>query len=198
MYMFIRCLIMSAAVFGGGYAMIPVMEREFVEKRQFVTREDMADIIVLAQSLPGIISVNTVIIVGYKRAGFLGSIVCVLGILIPPLVIISLVTLAYTAIIENKYVLAVMQGVRAAVIALLAATAIRMIRQSVKDFFTIILLCVSFVLLLLNLLGVISFISPIYIILFGGALGIIYRMIYKKLARKKAAEKGGGQGGEGG
>lgn len=165
--------------------MISVMEREFVEKRQFVSREDMADIIVLAQSLPGIISINTVIIVGYKRAGFLGSAACVLGILIPPLVIISLVTLAYAAIIENKYVLAAMKGVRAAVIALLAQAAIRMIKQSVKDWFTIILLSVSFVLLLLNLFGFMQFLNPVFIILGGGVLGIVYRIFYRSYSRKK-------------
>ncbi|MCL2752382.1 MAG: chromate transporter [Firmicutes bacterium] len=171
---------MTLFVLGGGYAMIAVIEREFADKRKFFSRADMADIVVLAQSLPGIIPCNILIIVGYKVARLPGALVSILGLLLPSIAVLILVTLAYVSIITNKYVEAIMKGVRAGVIALLISVVIKMLRSSTRDICAIVIFVSAAGLLMLNYLGVLPWLSPIYIVLFGAAAGVMVSYFARK------------------
>ncbi len=110
----------GAFTFGGGYAMIPLMQREFVDNHGWIEKEEIASFFAVAQSLPGVIAVNASIMIGTRIAGFAGAVAALLGVTLPSLITLVLVSLAYKAFIANPLVQAFMRGVRACVVALMA------------------------------------------------------------------------------
>ncbi|MBQ5648287.1 MAG: chromate transporter [Alistipes sp.] len=107
--------------FGGGFAMIPLMQREVIEKHKWINEKDFLDMLVLAQSTPGPIAVNTAVFVGYKTAGVLGAIMATLGTILPSFIIILLLAIFFTEIRDNRYVDAAFRAMRPAVVALIVA-----------------------------------------------------------------------------
>ena len=103
---------------GGGYAMIPLIEREIV-KRQWMTKEDFMQMFAITQSLPGVFAVNISIFVGYRLRGFWGSLVCALGTILPSFVIILIIALFFDKFQDNPYVIRIFNGIRPAVVALI-------------------------------------------------------------------------------
>ena len=107
--------------FGGGFAMIPLIQREVIERRKWIEEKDFLDMLVLAQSTPGPIAVNTAVFIGYKIAGVLGAIMATLGTVLPSFIIIILLALFFSEVRENRYVDAAFRAMRPAVVALIVA-----------------------------------------------------------------------------
>lgn len=162
---------LGAFTFGGGYAMFPLMEREYVEKRKWFETEEMLDILAVSQSLPGMISINASIMVGYRLFGVIGSLVAVLGLALPSLIALSIISYFYVQFKQNVYVNAALNGIRVAVIGLLIQAVIKLGKPGVKGVFGWVMAVVAFFMALL------SGIHPILIILAGAVVGIIYASI---------------------
>ena len=116
---------------GGGYAMIPVIEREMKE-RGWIEEEEIEDVVVLAQSAPGLLAVNMAIFAGYKIRGLKGSIAATLGAVIPSFVIILLIAMAFTSFKDNVFIQKFFQGLRPVAIALIVVPAVNMARKGCK------------------------------------------------------------------
>ena len=149
---------MGAFTIGGGYAMLPLIEQEMTS-RGWISQEDIQDIIVLAQSAPGILAVNMAIFTGHKIKGLPGSIVAAVGAVLPSLLIILLIAMFFTEFRDNDIVRRIFQGVRPAAVALILVPAVRMAQSGCKSWWT-------WAIAIASLLGVAFLkISPIWIIL---------------------------------
>ena len=158
---------------GGGYAMLPLVEEELV-KRGWISEEDFQDLIVLAQSAPGLLAVNMAIFTGHKIKGLRGSIVSALGAVLPSLLIILLIAIFFTEFKENEFVRRFFQGVRPAAVALILVPAIRMARSGCKSWWTWLIAVAS-------LLGVAFLkVSPIWIILVTISVAVSVSLIRQK------------------
>ena len=113
--LFISTLYLSAFTFGGGYVIITLMKKKFVDEYHWIDEEEMLDLVAIAQSAPGPIAVNGAIVIGYKLAGVPGLLVSILGTVTPPFVILSIVSLFYTAFRENLYIAMMLEGMQAGV-----------------------------------------------------------------------------------
>lgn len=161
----------GAFTFGSGYAMIPLIEREVIDKRRWFEKEDFWNQFTIAQSLPGPFSLNTAVFVGYRMKGRLGAFVSVFGLVIPSFIIILLIAVYLTGFRENSVVEAAFKGIRPAVIALIAVPCITLFK-TMKIYQMAVAIAVA---LIVWLLGV----SPVYFI-FGGAIIGILVTFFKK------------------
>ena len=117
--LFTSTFMISAFTFGGGFVIIPLLRKKFVEELNWLKEEEMMDMTAIAQSSPGPIAVNASILIGHRVAGIPGALCTILGTVLPPLIIISLLCLFYTHIRDNAVVAALLQGMRAAVAAVI-------------------------------------------------------------------------------
>ena len=124
--LFLSTLYLSAFTFGGGYVIITLMKDKFVDKYHWIEENEMLDLIAIAQSAPGAIAVNGSIVVGYKLAGIPGMLVSILGTILPPFVILSLVSMFYIAFRDNVWVHSMLTGMQAGVAAVIIAVVIEM------------------------------------------------------------------------
>lgn len=130
--LFLTTLSLSAFTFGGGYVIVPLMRKRFVEKLRWIEEDEMLDLVAIAQSTPGSIAVNCAILVGYKMFGILGALVSLLGTIIPPFAIISVVALAYNFIRDNKIVAMIMLGMQAGIAAVIIDVVINLAKNVLK------------------------------------------------------------------
>ena len=114
---------------GGGYAMLPLIQREVVDKHHWIEEKEFLNMIALAQAAPGLIAVNSAIFIGHRIAGWKGTIACVSGAVLPSFIIILLIAMYFTHLKEMPVVEAIFKGVRPAVVALIAATVIKLARK---------------------------------------------------------------------
>ena len=136
--------------FGGGLAMIPFIEEEFIEKKRWVSRDDMTDMIALSQSFPGVIAVNVSIFVGQKIAGKIGAIMAVAGTVLPALLSIILIMSILAGFENNAYVKMVFVGIKAASAALILNTVVKMIRKAVNNTFGAVIAAIGFIIVMIN------------------------------------------------
>ena len=173
--------------FGGGYAMIALIEDEIVTKRGWITKEELADIVVIAESTPGPIAINCSTYVGYKIGGVLGSAAATVAVVIPSFVIIFAISLFIEAFLAVKYVQYAFMGINCAVGLIIMRTGIKMIKSFKKTPLSISCFIFAVIgLFVVNFFGI-DFISPIYFVLLGFAVGII-ACIIPKLERKEGGE----------
>ena len=130
-------LVLGATTFGGGYAMFPLMEKEYVEKKGWFETQDMLDILAVSQSLPGMISVNATLMVGYRLCGVVGALVALIGLVFPSLIALSVISFFYIAFSTNRWVVAALSGVRVGVIGLLIQAVLKLGKPAIKDLFKI-------------------------------------------------------------
>ncbi len=119
--------------FGGGYAMLPLIEREVIDRKGWTDKEEILSIYALAQSVPGVIAVNTSIVLGNRLAGVKGAVVAAAGVISPSLIVIMAIASYFDVIMNSVYVLQAFSGIRAAVVGLVAAAAVRIALASLKD-----------------------------------------------------------------
>ena len=148
----------GAFTIGGGYAMIPLIQKEIVG-RGWLRDEDFPDIIALSQAAPGILAVNISIFVGYKLRGTFGSLVATLGSVLPSFLIILSIAALFTGYQDNPVVISIFRGIRPVVVALIAVPMVRMMKKSCGKWWSWLILCAAFG------LTVFLKISPIYILL---------------------------------
>lgn len=170
--LFTSFLKIGAFTFGGGFAMIPLIEREMIDRRGWIKRTDFLELLTLAQSAPGPIALNTAVFVGYKIAGYRGALSAVTGVVLPSFIIILLIAMYFTDFRTNRYVDAAFKGMRPAVVALIAAPVFGLARG--MGWWKIGLAAIAA--LIVWLLGV----SPIWFILVGAVGGILYTFYNRK------------------
>jgi len=159
--------------FGGGYAMIPLMTRELVEKRSWATMEEIADYYAIGQCTPGIIAVNTATFIGYKRKSVLGGIAATFGLILPSMVVITIIATALNSFADYPYVVHAFAGIRVCVCVLILNAAVSFVKTSVKDVF-------SFVIFIVVLLGATFLdLSPALFVIGAGAASLILRAVRK-------------------
>lgn len=158
---------MGSFTFGGGYAMLPIIQEEIVNKRNWATDSEILDYYAIGQSTPGIIAVNTATFIGYNRKGIVGGIFATLGIVSPSIIIITIIAAFFKNFQDYTVVQNAFGGIRVVVAALILNTVFKMYRDSVKDWLGIILFTVSF--LLLTFLDI----TPIIVIVISAIIGII-------------------------
>ena len=137
----------SAVSVGGGLTMLPLMDREFVEKRGWLTEADMVDTVAVVQSVPGIIAVNMAILIGRKAAGFPGILAASIGVVIPPVIVIIGLASVVTRLSDSATAAGIFRGVRAAVAALILLSVIKMSKNILKGIFPIAAAVIAFILL---------------------------------------------------
>lgn len=167
--LFLTTLEISAFTFGGGYVIIPLMRRTFVSRLKWIEESEMLDLTAIAQSSPGPIAVNAAILIGYRIGGIPGAIISCLGAVIPPLVIISVISAFYEAFRSNRYVSAAMTAMSAGVAAVVADAVISMTMDIIRTrrIMPIAMLVAAFI--LVALLGV----NIIAVIIISGAIGYL-------------------------
>jgi len=164
--------------FGGGFAMIPLIEREIVDKKKWISQGDMIDILTISQSFPGAVAVNSAIFIGRRIGGYTGALSALLGVTLPSFLIIIVVARIFTYVSNIDVVKAALKGISSAVIALLIVAALRVGKASIKDKISPLITIIA--LLLLLVIGI----HPIYVIILGILLGLI---IYGfKIIRKRS------------
>ena len=132
--------------FGSGWSILAQMEQEFVDKRQWLTKADLLELMAVGKSLPGIMITNIALLFGYQMAGVLGGVLAVLGIALPAVVVLSLVTLVYDVIKDNYWVWAALKGVQCAVVPIIGGDAISLGREGLKERMGLLLCLVSLLL----------------------------------------------------
>ncbi len=157
--------------FGGGYAMLPILQREVAEKRNWATDEELMDYFAIGQCTPGIIAVNTATFIGQKRKGILGGIVATLGVVFPSLVIISLLAGVIEAFSHIEWVQHAFGGVRICVCVLILNAVVKLFKKAVVDWKTLIIF------LVVTLGSTFTNLSPVIFILIAAAIGIVLKMI---------------------
>ncbi len=158
---------------GGGYAMIPLIEEEVVNRKQWVTKDELLDLIAIAQSCPGVFAINIATFIGYKLHKTRGAICTTIGTALPSFLIILAIAIFFAAFKDNPVIAAFFRGIRPAVVALIAVPTFRMAQQAKISWTNcwIPIVCA----LAIWALGV----SPIYIILIAGLAGYLYGMYIK-------------------
>jgi chromate transporter len=154
---------------GGGYAMLPLMEKEIVERKHWVEPKEFIDEVTVSQSLPGILTVNISIFTGYKLKGYRGSIVATLGTVLPSFLIILLIASFFRQFKENIYVAKIFNAVRPAVVALIAVPVFTTARHVGINLKTVVIPIAAAV--LIWYWGV----SPVYIVLAAAVIGVVFR-----------------------
>ena len=164
--------------FGGGYAMIALLEDEFVAKKKWLEKNEFLDMLAIAESTPGPIAINSATYIGYRSAGVLGSLCATLGVCLPSFIIIFTISLFFDAFLEIKYVQYAFRGIQVAVIYLILSAGLKMLRQLDKTPLSVSLFCIATVALLLSSFFAAG-LSVILFILAGGAVGLSAYLIGK-------------------
>lgn len=188
--LFLSVFSLSAFTVGGGYVIVPLMRKEYVEKLKWIKADEMLDLIAIAQSSPGAMAVNTAILVGYRTGGALGAVIGVLGATAPPLISVSLIYFAYAAFRDNKIVLAFISGLKIGVAAVIIDVVIGMLKTvfKQKSVFASAILLVSFILVYFTDINVVFVILGCIII--GVALSFTKGARLPKTDKSKETEGG--------
>lgn len=164
--------------FGGGYAMIPLIQEEVVDKKKWIDKREFIDMLAMAQSAPGVMAINTSIFIGYKVRGFKGSVVAALGTALPSFIIILLIAMVFTNFRNNPVVERIFKGIRPAVVALIAAPLYKMGKAAGVTWKTI------FIPIMVVLAIWLGGVSPVWVVLAAILGGISYGTIRAKQTTK--------------
>lgn len=177
--------------FGGGYAMIHLLENEFVAKKKWLDNDEFFDLITIAESTPGPVAINSSTYIGYKTEGFIGSLIATTAMCLPSFIIIFCISLFFNAFLENKYVNAAFQGIQVCAVFLIMCAGIKMAKKIKFTPFNIVIFAATFIaMVLVSIFG--AKFSSIFYILISGCIGLfIYSTKYfnDKLKAKKLAKE---------
>lgn len=182
--LFLTFLKIGLFTFGGGYAMIANIKEEIGEKKKWLDEDELMQVITIAESTPGPIAINMATYVGYKRKGVLGSVAATIGVVLPSLVIIYVISLILDAFMSNKYVAYAFAGIKCAVAFLIIKAGLEMLKKMPKKALPITVFSAVFIAMILFEIFSINF-STIFLILIGGLIGIIAYAVIKKKEDKK-------------
>ena len=182
--LFLTMLKIGLFTFGGGYAMIALLENEFVAKKKWIEKDEFLDVAAVAESTPGPIVINAATYIGYKNAGIIGSIIATLGICIPSFVIIYAISLFLDAFLSLTLVAYAFKGIQICVVYLIISAGLKMLKQMKKTAFNIIIVSITIICMVVFSLFSVKF-STIFYILISGACGVVVYL----LGRIKKGEK---------
>ena len=174
--LFFSTLYISAFTFGGGFVIITFMKRKFVDELHWIDMTEMLDLTALAQSSPGAIAVNAAILVGWRVAGLMGMLIAVLGTILPPMLILSVISLCYQAFASNLYVALILKGMQAGVAAVILDVVCGLGSNVIKQKRPILLVIMA-VAFLANMVWKVN---VIYIILASALMGILLEFMGRK------------------
>ncbi len=160
--------------FGGGYAMLPLIQREVVEKHKWASEDEVMDYYAVGQCTPGIIAVNVATFIGYRKKGVSGGILATLGVVCPSIIIISFIAACLTHFSDNVYVQHALSGIRLAVCALVTVSICKLFKKGIVDAVTALIAVGVFV--LMRIIDV----TPVISVLLSALVGIVFRCIIKK------------------
>ena len=172
--LFITFARIGSVTFGGGYAMLPILEREIADKRGWATSEELMDYYAIGQCTPGIIAVNTATFVGNKRRGALGGVAATLGFVFPSIVIISIIAAFISNFAELDIVKNAFAGIRVCVFILILNASVRLSKASIKDSLTVLL----FLIVLIG--STLTLISPVIFVIIAGIAGVVAKVLVQK------------------
>lgn len=160
---------LSAFTFGGGYVIVPLMKKQFVEKLGWIDEKEMLNFTAIAQSSPGAMAVNAAVLLGYNLSGILGALIAILGTVLPPLILLSVISVGYTAFANNEIIKNVLHGMQAGVCAVIIDVIIDMGYKIIKDksIVPIILMFAAFI------AATVFDVNVIFIILICGLVGFL-------------------------
>lgn len=165
--LFKTCFLISACTFGGGMVIISMLQKKFVEELHWIEADEVMDMVAIAQASPGVMSVNTSIIIGYHVAGYPGALLTVLGTVTPPMVILTILSACYVQVRSNPLVALILRGMQAGVVAVMVHVTLSMIKNVLKEHDRL-----SFILLLFASVAAVCFhIDIVPILLLCGAAG---------------------------
>lgn len=173
--------------FGGGYAMIPLIEREVSVKKGWVKREEIVDILAVSQALPGAVAINSASFIGKKVVGRFGALAGTTGVILPSLIIITMIAVFFSRFQENAIVQAAFTGIRPAVVALIFVAALNVIKSSLKDKLQYVLALAATIVVLLFAVNV------IIVIICGAAAGLLIYWLFPGKVKKMTGKGGKSQ-----
>lgn len=158
----------GAFTFGGGWSIVAQMNELYVDKKKVITAEELVDIVSVAKSLPGTMVGNVAMLYGYRAGGLLGGLLAVLGMCMPPMMILIAISFGYDAFRDNYWVSAGMQAVQAAVVPIIAAAAMGLVKGSIKNWFSVVVLIAAVILYL------VFNVTVVWLVIFGLVCGLVY------------------------
>lgn len=178
--LFLSTLYLSAFTFGGGYVIVTLMKKKFVDQYHWIEENEMLDLVAIAQSSPGAIAVNGAIVVGYKLSGILGALVAILGTVLPPFVILSVISVFYKAFRNNWLIGQLLEGMQAGVGAVIASVTLDMGIPIVKEKEAVSLIIMVGAFVAACLFGI----NVVYIVIVCGIIGIIRTLLLNRRKMK--------------
>ena len=182
--LFLTMLKIGLFTFGGGYAMIALLENEFVAKKKWIEKDEFLDVAAIAESTPGPIAINAATYIGYKNTGIIGSMIATLGICIPSFVIIYAISLFFDAFLSLTLVAYAFKGIQICVVYLILTAGLKMLKQMKKTVFNIIIVSITLICMVVFSLFAVKF-STIFYILLSGACGVAVYLLGKIRKEKK-------------
>ena len=182
--LFLTMLKIGVFTFGGGYAMIALLENEFVAKKKWIEKDEFLDVAAIAESTPGPIAINAATYIGYKKAGIIGSIIATLGICIPSFVIIYAISLFFDAFLSLTLVAYAFKGIQICVVYLILTAGLKMLKQMKKTVFNMIIISITLICMVIFSLFAVKF-STIFYILISGICGVVVYLLGKIRKDKK-------------
>lgn len=178
--LFLSTLYLSAFTFGGGYVIVTLMKKKFVDEYRWMEKDEMLDLVAIAQSAPGPVAVNGAIVVGYKLSGIAGALTAIIGTVIPPFLIISIVSVFYSAFRENIIIAQLLEGMQAGVGAVIASVVYEMGEGIVrgKNAGSIVIMLGAF------FASCVLGINVVYIVLACLALGVVRTLVRERRERR--------------
>ena len=184
--LFLTMLRIGAFTFGGGYAMIALLQDEFVEKKKWIDKDEFLDLVAIAESTPGPIAINSSTYIGYRMGGFIGAVVSTIAMCLPSFVIIYLISLFFDAFLQLEIVANAFRGIRVCVVFLILSAGWKMLKGIHKDPLSIVILSMTILLMIIFSICSVNF-STIFFILIAGFAGLTALLLRKhgKEAGKK-------------
>ena len=180
--LFLTMLKIGLFTFGGGYAMIALLENEFVEKKSYVDKNEFLDMVAIAESTPGPIAINAATYLGYKHLGLLGSLVATVGVIIPSFCIIFAISLFFDAFLSFTLVEYAFRGIQVCVIYLIFSAGLKMLKQMKKTAFSVTIVSLVVLCMITLSLFAVKFSTILYILICGciGLFGYFLKAMHKK------------------
>lgn len=185
--LFLLMMKIGMFTFGGGYAMINLLDNEFVSKKKWMDSEEFVDLVAIAESTPGPIAINCSTYIGFKKMGFIGALVSTLGMCIPSFCIIYFISLFFDRFLEVTWVASAFKGIQACVVFLILSAGVKMLKKMKKTPFNIAVITLTLASFVIFSLLSVAFSSIFYILIFGAVGMFLYAL---RRARKEKSKEG--------
>jgi len=177
--------VIGGTAFGGGYTVVPILDRELVKKRGWISMDEVLDFYTIAQITPGVIIVNIATFVGYKRKGFLGGIVATTGMMLPGIFLMLIISMFFRHFAEHRIVQHAMVGIRLAVCALMLDVVVKLFKGFFRDYKAVIISVAAFA------LSAVFSTNPVFVVLGAGLAGLLLYSPRRAVPKGGSPSKGG-------